>query len=216
MEKPILIGITGGTGSGKSTIADALYSNFSKDRITMIQQDMYYKDQSHLSMEERVKTNYDHPMAFDNDLLVEHLQKLIKGESIEKPRYDFTIHNRAKDTTTVEPREIIIVEGILILEDERIRNLLDIKIYVDTDDDVRIIRRMLRDIEERGRTIESVVEQYLSVVKPMHNQFTEPTKKYADIIIPEGGHNKVAIDILIAKMQQILSEKNKVYITIAI
>lgn len=204
MEKPILIGITGGTGSGKSTIADALYSNFSKDRITMIQQDMYYKDQSHLSMEERVKTNYDHPMAFDNDLLVEHLQKLIRGEAIEKPRYDFTIHNRAKDTTTVEPREIIIVEGILILEDERIRDLLDIKVYVDTDADIRILRRLVRDIDERGRTVESVIDQYLKMVRPMHMEFTEPTKRYADIIIPEGGHNYVAIDILMAKIRDIL------------
>ena len=204
MEKPILIGITGGTGSGKSTIADALYSNFSKDRITMIQQDMYYKDQSHLSMEERVKTNYDHPMAFDNDLLVEHLQKLIKGEAIEKPRYDFTIHNRAKDTTTVEPREIIIVEGILILEDERIRDLLDIKVYVDTDADIRILRRLVRDIDERGRTVVSVIDQYLKMVRPMHMEFTEPTKRYADIIIPEGGHNYVAIDILMAKIRDIL------------
>lgn len=204
MEKPILIGITGGTGSGKSTIADALYSNFSKDRITMIQQDMYYKDQSHLSMEERVKTNYDHPMAFDNDLLVEHLQKLIKGEAIEKPRYDFTVHNRAEDTTTVEPREIIIVEGILILEDERIRDLLDIKVYVDTDADIRILRRLVRDINERGRTVESVIDQYLKMVRPMHMEFTEPTKRYADIIIPEGGHNYVAIDILMAKIRDIL------------
>ncbi|WP_302633382.1 uridine kinase [uncultured Clostridium sp.] len=204
MKKPILIGITGGTGSGKSTIADALYSNFSNERITMIQQDMYYKDQSNLSMEERVKTNYDHPMAFDNDLLVEHLQKLIKGESIEKPRYDFTVHNRAKDTTTVEPREIIIVEGILILEDERIRNLLDIKVYVDTDADIRILRRLVRDIDERGRTVESVIDQYLTMVRPMHMEFTEPTKRYADIIIPEGGHNYVAIDILMAKIRDIL------------
>ena len=204
MKKPILIGITGGTGSGKSTIADALYSNFSNECITMIQQDMYYKDQSNLSMEERVKTNYDHPMAFDNDLLVEHLQKLIKGEAIEKPRYDFTIHNRAKDTTTVEPREIIIVEGILILEDERIRNLLDIKVYVDTDADIRILRRLVRDIDERGRTVESVIDQYLTMVRPMHMEFTEPTKRYADIIIPEGGHNYVAIDILMAKIRDIL------------
>ena len=204
MRRPVLIGITGGTGSGKSTIADALYSTFSKDCIAMIQQDMYYKDQSHLSMEERVKTNYDHPMAFDNDLLVEHLKALINGEAIEKPSYDFTVHNRAKETTTVEPRDIILVEGILILEDERIRDLLDIKVYVDTDADIRILRRLVRDINERGRTVESVIDQYLTMVRPMHMQFTEPSKRYADIIVPEGGHNYVAIDHLMTKIKDIL------------
>jgi uridine kinase len=204
MRRPVLIGITGGTGSGKSTIADALYSTFSKDCIAMIQQDMYYKDQSHLSMEERVKTNYDHPMAFDNDLLVEHLKALINGEAIEKPSYDFTVHNRAKETTTVEPRDIILVEGILILEDERIRDLLDIKVYVDTDADIRILRRLVRDINERGRTVESVIDQYLTMVRPMHMQFTEPSKRYADIIVPEGGHNYVAIDLLMTKIKDIL------------
>ena len=157
MEKPILIGITGGTGSGKSSIADAIYSSFSNECIAMIQQDMYYKDQSHLSMEERVKTNYDHPRAFDNDLLVEHLKTLMNGEAIDKPIYDFTVHNRSKETTKVHSKSIIIVEGILVLEDERIRDLLDIKVYVDTDADIRIIRRLVRDIEERGRTVESVV-----------------------------------------------------------
>lgn len=170
----------------------------------MIQQDMYYKDQSHLSMEERVKTNYDHPMAFDNDLLVEHLKALINGKSIEKPSYDFTVHNRSKETAIVESRDIILVEGILILEDPRIRELLDIKVYVDTDADIRILRRLVRDINERGRTVESVVDQYLNIVRPMHLQFTEPSKKYADIIIPEGGHNYVAIDLLMAKIRDIL------------
>ncbi|MDU8978324.1 MAG: uridine kinase, partial [Clostridium perfringens] len=194
MKRPIFIGITGGTGSGKSTIAKEIYRQFGEDCIAMIEQDSYYKDQSHLSMEDRVKTNYDHPNAFDNNLLVSHLESLLNGHSIQKPSYDFSIHNRIEDTTKVEPKEIVIVEGILILEDPRIRELLDIKIYVDTDADVRIIRRMVRDINERGRTMESVINQYLNVVKPMHNQFTEPTKKFADIIIPEGGHNKVAID----------------------
>lgn len=206
MKRPIFIGITGGTGSGKSTIAKEIYRQFGEDCIAMIEQDSYYKDQSHLSMEDRVKTNYDHPNAFDNNLLVSHLESLLNGHSIQKPSYDFSIHNRIEDTTKVEPKEIVIVEGILILEDPRIRELLDIKIYVDTDADVRIIRRMVRDINERGRTIESVINQYLNVVKPMHNQFTEPTKKFADIIIPEGGHNKVAIDIIVAKIKEVLGQ----------
>lgn len=204
MKKPILIGITGGTGSGKSTIADEIYNSFDEDCIAMIQQDAYYKDQSHLTMEERVKTNYDHPRAFDNDLLIENLKSLINGEVIEKPIYDFTVHTRSEEKIKVNPRDIIIVEGILILEDERLRDLLDIKVYVDTDADIRILRRMIRDINERGRTVDSVVEQYLSVVRPMHMQFIEPTKKYADIIVPEGGHNKVAIDILVSKIKDIL------------
>ena len=206
MKRPIFIGITGGTGSGKSTIAKEIYRQFGEDCIAMIEQDSYYKDQSHLSMEDRVKTNYDHPNAFDNNLLVSHLESLLNGHSIQKPSYDFSIHNRIEDTTKVEPKEIVIVEGILILEDPRIRELLDIKIYVDTDADVRIIRRMVRDINERGRTMESVINQYLNVVKPMHNQFTEPTKKFADIIIPEGGHNKVAIDIIVAKIREVLGK----------
>ncbi|MDK0660764.1 uridine kinase [Clostridium perfringens] len=206
MKRPIFIGITGGTGSGKSTIAKEIYRQFGEDCIAMIEQDSYYKDQSHLSMEDRVKTNYDHPNAFDNNLLVSHLESLLNGHSIQKPSYDFSIHNRIEDTTKVEPKEIVIVEGILILEDPRIRELLDIKIYVDTDADVRIIRRMVRDINERGRTIESVINQYLNVVKPMHNQFTEPTKKFADLIIPEGGHNKVAIDIIVAKIKEVLGK----------
>lgn len=204
MDKPILIGITGGTGSGKSSIADAIYSSFSTDCIAMIQQDMYYKDQSNLSMEERVKTNYDHPKAFDNDLLISHLKDLMEGKSIEKPIYDFSVHNRSKETVKIDPKSIIIVEGILVLEDERLRDLLDIKVYVDTDADIRILRRLIRDINERGRTLESVVNQYLDVVRPMHMQFTEPTKRYADIIVPEGGQNKVAIDILVSKIKDIL------------
>jgi uridine kinase len=201
---PIIIGVAGGTGSGKTTVAREIYRQFENMSVVMIEQDSYYKDQSHLTLEERTHTNYDHPMAFDNDLLVEHLECLRRNESIEKPVYDYRLHTRAQETVLVEPKDVIILEGILILEDERLRNLMDIKVFVDTDADVRIIRRMLRDIEERGRTIESVVEQYLSVVRPMHMQFIEPTKRYADIIVPEGGYNRVAIDLLTTKINTVL------------
>ncbi|WP_057978422.1 uridine kinase [Caloramator mitchellensis] len=207
MSKPLLIGIAGGTGSGKSTVAKEIFQSLPGENIVVIEQDSYYKDQSHLSLEDRVKTNYDHPDAFDTELLIEHLKTLLNGNPIDKPIYDFEVHNRKKETVKVEPKDIIILEGILILAEPEIRNLLDIKIFVDTDADVRIIRRIRRDIKERGRTIDSVIEQYMGVVRPMHLQFVEPTKRYADIIIPEGGYNKVAIDILIAKVKHILSIK---------
>lgn len=206
MSRPILIGITGGTGSGKSTIAREIFNKFSEDCIAMIEQDSYYKDQSELSFEERIKTNYDHPDAFDTELLIQHLKELLSGKSINKPIYDFENHNRKIETINVDSKEIIILEGILILQEKAIRDLLDIKIYVDTDADVRIIRRLQRDINERGRTVESVINQYMNVVRPMHLQFIEPTKRYADIIIPEGGHNRVAIDLMVANIKQFLKE----------
>ena len=183
MKKPIVVGIAGGTGSGKSTITSSLKEKL-KDSVVVIEQDSYYKDQSSLPFEERIKTNYDHPFAFDNDLLVEHVLSLKEQKSIEKPIYDFETHNRKKETILVEPCDVIIVEGILILYEEAVRNLLDIKIFVDTDSDVRIIRRILRDIKERGRTLDSVIMQYLNTVRPSHLQFIEPSKRYADIIVP--------------------------------
>lgn len=209
MSRPILIGITGGTGSGKSTVAQEIYKSLDEKQICIIEQDSYYKDQSHLSFEERIKTNYDHPDAFDTELLLKHLKMLCEGKAIDKPIYDFGIHNRVKETIRVEPKDIIIIEGILILAEPEIRNMLDIKIFVDTDADVRIVRRIQRDIKERKRTLESVIDQYISVVRPMHLQFVEPTKRYADIIIPEGGYNKVAIDIMIAKVKEIAKSKQK-------
>lgn len=206
MDKPLLIGITGGTGSGKSTVSREILKSIHKKNVAIIEQDSYYKDQSHLSFEERVNTNYDHPFAFDNNLLIQHLKDLINNKPIEKPIYDFEKHTRKKKTITVYPKEIIILEGILILADEQIRNLCDIKIFVDTDSDVRVIRRIERDIKERGRTLDSVINQYMTTVRPAHLQFVEPSKKYADIIIPEGGYNKVAIDIIVTKINSILDK----------
>lgn len=204
MKRPILIGITGGTGSGKSTVSKQILKRNGEENVVIIEQDSYYKDQSHLSFEERVKRNYDHPLAFDNELLIKHLKDLLNNIPIEKPIYDFEQHTRKKETVTVFPKRIIILEGILILYDEKIRNLCDIKIFVDTDSDVRVIRRIKRDINERGRTLDSVIEQYMTTVRPAHQQFVEPTKKYADIIIPEGGYNEVAIDIIATKINSIL------------
>lgn len=203
-KRPIVIGVSGASGSGKSSVSKRILEIFSEMSILVLQQDFYYKDQTHLPFEERLKTNYDHPLAFDNDLFIEHLEKLMKGETIDKPVYDFANHTRSTETIHQEPRDVIIVEGILILDDKRVRDLLDIKIYVDTDSDICLARRILRDINERGRTVDSVINQYVEVVKPMFHQFVEPTKRYADIIIPEGGYNQVAIDLLATKVRSIL------------
>ncbi|MCQ6278193.1 uridine kinase [Bacillus sp. EB600] len=206
--KPVVIGVTGGSGSGKTSVTKAIYESFKGHSILILEQDYYYKDQSHLPFEQRLKTNYDHPLAFDNDLLIKHIEQLLRYEPIDKPVYDYSMHTRSNEVIKVEPKNVIILEGILVLEDARLRNLMDMKLYVDTDADLRIIRRLMRDIKERGRSIDSVIEQYVNVVRPMHNQFIEPTKRYADIIIPEGGHNHVAIDLMVTKIKTILEQKS--------
>ena len=204
--KPIVIGIAGGTGSGKTSIAAKIMKTFKNKSVLLIQQDSYYKDQSHLTFEQRLLTNYDHPFAFDNELLMKQINQLRNYEAIEVPVYDYVHHTRSHQTVHVEPKEVVILEGILVLEDSRLRDLMDIKIFVDTDADIRILRRMIRDIEERGRTVASVIDQYLSAVRPMHIKFVEPSKAYADVIIPEGGKNRVAIDLVATKIEMILEE----------
>jgi len=198
--EPVLIGIAGGTGSGKSTLADNIKKEFAND-ISMLSHDYYYKSNDALTYEERCKLNFDHPDAFDTDLLIEHLKELKKGNSIQMPQYSFVNHLREKETIKVIPKKVIVLDGILIFENKELRDLMDIKIFVDTDADIRFIRRLLRDVQDRGRTIDSVIEQYCTTVKPMHEQFVEPSKKYADIIVPEGGYNHVALNMIIEKIR---------------
>lgn len=205
--RPIIIGVTGGSGSGKTTVSKAIYNQLHGQAIQIITQDTYYNDQADMTMAERKAVNYDHPLAFDTDLLIEQLADLRNNRAIEMPVYDYTQYTRSTETVHVEPQDVIILEGILILDDERLRDLMDIKVYVDTDDDIRIIRRIKRDMAERGRTLDSVINQYLATVKPMYHQFVEPTKRYADIIVPEGGENRVAIDILTTKVRDILVKR---------
>ena len=205
--KPIIIGVTGGSGGGKTSVSRAILAHFPDAKIAMIEHDPYYKDQSHLTFEERVTTNYDHPLAFDTDLMIDHLKELIAGRPVDIPIYDYTQHTRSDKSYRQEPQEVFIVEGILVLEDKRLRELMDIKLFVDTDDDIRIIRRIKRDMEERGRSLDSIIEQYTTVVKPMYHQFIEPSKRYADIVIPEGVSNLVAIDLINTKIASIIESK---------
>ena len=205
-----LIGIAGGTGSGKTTIAKAIAANFSPSDVTVIQQDSYYRDLSNCTMEERSVINFDHPDAVDFDLMKYQLTNLLNGHPVHIPEYDYSTHTRTKETRILEKHNIIILEGILALFDPDVRNLMAIKIYVETADDIRIIRRIKRDINKRKRTLSSVIEQYYTTVRPMHVQFVEATKEFADIIIPEGGHNKVGIDILCTKIMSIILNKQKI------
>ncbi|KJW13517.1 uridine kinase [Levilactobacillus spicheri DSM 15429] len=204
-KRPIIIGVTGGSGSGKTTVSRAIFNQLVGHSIMILQQDSYYKDQADMTMEERKAVNYDHPLTFDTDLLIAQLKQLLRYEPIEKPVYDYSLFTRSDETIHQEPRDVIILEGILILDDERLRDLMDIKVFVDTDDDIRIIRRIQRDMNERNRPLESIISQYLATVKPMYHQFVEPTKRYADIIVPEGGENQVAIDLLVTKIRAILA-----------
>ncbi len=204
---PVIIGIAGGSASGKTLISKRLKSAFEKSNsIVIIRQDDYYADQSHMTMEERLQTNYDHPFAFDNQLLVSHLDQLILRQPIQKPVYDFVSYTRSETIETVMPADVIVLEGLFVLEDEKIRQRLNIKVYVETQADIRFIRRLMRDVHQRGRTLESVVEQYTTTVRLMHEQFIEPSKKFADVIIPQGGKNEVAVDLLTTKISSIIKE----------
>ena len=197
----LTIGIAGGTGSGKTTLMKNIVSRFGDD-VTVISHDNYYKRRDDLTYEERCGINYDEPAAFDTDLMIEHLARLRRGETIQCPVYDFTVHNRSDETLTIVPKRVIIVEGILIFADKGLLDLMDIKIFVDTDTDVRLCRRIKRDVNKRGRTLESVLTQYLTTVKPMHEMYVEPSKKYADLVVPEGGKNYVALDMIMGRIQR--------------
>jgi uridine kinase len=201
----MIIGICGGTGSGKTTVANSILESVNASEVAFIQQDSYYRNLKDLPLDYRNVANFDHPDALDNDLLVHHIRKLKAGGSVELPIYDFKTHTRLNEIILIEPKPIVIVEGILIYTDARLLEQMDIKVFVDTPDDIRFIRRLKRDIAERGRTVDSVIEQYLATVRPMHMQFVEPSKRYADVIIPEGGHNLVSIDLISGKIRERLA-----------
>lgn len=204
--RPLIIAVVGGTGSGKTTVATAIHEAVGLD-AALLDQDAYYRDLSDLTLDERRKVNFDHPDSIDTELLAHHLEELAAGRAIDKPTYDFAAHTRAAESVRVEPREVIIVEGILLLADARLRELFDIRIFVDVGDDVRFIRRLLRDTRERGRTMDHVIQQYLTTVRPMHLEFVEPSKRYADVILPEGGFNRIGIEMVQARVERELARR---------
>lgn len=206
--RPIIIGVAGGSGSGKTTVVQEIIRGLRDAEVIVIQHDSYYRDQSHLEFEERAALNFDHPDALETELLVAHLQELLQGRPVQAPVYNFATHCREAATVTVYPRKVIIIEGILILSDPALRKMMDIKVFVDTDADIRFIRRLQRDVAERQRTVESVIQQYLATVKPMHEEFVEPSKRYAHVIIPEGGYNQVAVDMLMTKIKSIIAQQS--------
>jgi uridine kinase len=202
VSKPLIIGIAGGSGSGKSTVAKNVAENLGALSVAFIDMDAYYRNFTELSLDERRKLNWDHPDAFDYNLLTDHLEQLANRQSVEKPVYDFVTHLRSDETVTVPPSDVIVIDGILLFVDERVRELCDVKVFVDADADIRLIRRIQRDLSTRGRPLGEIIEQYLSTVQPMHLQFVEPSKRYADIIVPRGGHNSIAIEMIVAKIKQ--------------
>lgn len=206
IQQPLVIGVVGGSGSGKTTVARAIFDRLGLD-AAFVDQDAYYRDLSHLTMAQRETYNFDHPDAFDTDLMVAQLEALRRGETIDKPTYDFTRHTRAAATVQVEPRDILVVDGIMLFADSRLRSLFDIKVFVDVGDDIRFIRRLQRDVAERGRTMDGVIHHYLSTVRPMHLEFVEPSKRYADVILPEGGRNQVGVDMILARIFMELSRR---------
>ena len=202
--QPFIIGVAGGTGSGKTTVSRRIREAVGDDRLTYIEHDNYYRDNGHLSLEVRAHQNYDHPDSLETSLMIEHLNALRRGESVTMPLYDFSTHSRSKETRQIHPAPVILVEGILIFTEKALRDLMDMRIFVDADADVRFIRRLQRDVNERGRSIESVIEQYCSTVRPMHLEFVEPSKRYADVIVPEGGENRVAMEMIVSRIKHIL------------
>jgi uridine kinase len=202
--RPVVFGVAGGTASGKTTVARAILNAVGAAQIAYLPHDAYYRDRSDLPLEERAHLNYDHPNSLESRLLIKHIKQLLRGEAVHVPVYDFTYHRRTAETLTVEPSPIILVDGILIFTRRKLRELMDIKVYVDTDPDVRFIRRMRRDMEERGRLLDSIVEQYLETVRPMHLKFVEPSRRFADVIIPDGGHNRVAMEMVVARLYALL------------
>lgn len=202
---PLVIGVAGGSGSGKTTVSRAILERVGRERIVFLQHDSYYHDLSHLPLEQRRKVNFDHPDAFDNELFIAHVDALIRGEAVEVPTYDFASYTRGVKTIAIAPQSVVLIEGILIFADAALRERMEIKLFVDAESDLRIIRRIRRDLTERGRTIDSVIEQYLKTVRPMHLDFVEPSKRYADIIIPRGGLNAIAIDMVVARIERLLA-----------
>lgn len=207
MTKPLIIGVAGGSGSGKTTVVSTISKTLGANKHLLLQHDSYYRDLKHLPFEERIKHNFDHPASLETELLIRHINALVEGYPIEVPQYDFSKHIRKEQTTAVTPKEVILIDGILIFSEPELLELMDVKIFVDTDDDIRLLRRLKRDINERGRSVESVMEQYQKFVRPMHLEFVQPSKRYADVIIPRGGKNKVALDMVLALINEKLSNR---------